>query len=83
MWCIFENSSMLNSYIDIGSFRDNYSERLFPEFAKTPEALRAFIPQCTAGSWESRRRTPPLVAKGRKIVLRDSWKRAGKTARGK
>lgn len=77
LWCIFENASMLNSYMGINSFRDNYSEKLFPDFTRTPESLRECILRCTAGSWESRGRTPPLVARGRTIVLRASQNQTG------
>ncbi|KAM0342492.1 hypothetical protein ACHAPU_009465 [Fusarium lateritium] len=75
LWCLFENSSLLNSYIGINSFRDNYSEKVFPEFVSTPEPLRKCILRCTAGSWESRGRAPPLLARGRKIILRDDQNR--------
>ncbi|KAJ2995554.1 hypothetical protein NUW58_g1241 [Xylaria curta] len=77
LWCIFENASLLSSYIGINSFRDNYSEKLFPDFETTPIALRECILRCTAGSWESRERTPPLAARGRKIVLRNSLGQTG------
>ncbi|KAH9896317.1 hypothetical protein F4778DRAFT_262868 [Xylariomycetidae sp. FL2044] len=70
LWCILENSSLLNSYISINSFRDNYSDTIFPEFVRTSWHLRECILQCTAGSWELCERAPPLVAKGRKIGLR-------------
>jgi serine/threonine protein kinase len=74
LWCLFENASLLNSYIGINSFRDNYSDKVFPDFDTTPGSLRQCILQCTSGSWESTGRTPPLVAHGKKIVLRDRHK---------
>ncbi|KAF4498018.1 kinase-like domain [Fusarium agapanthi] len=74
LWCLFENASLLNSYIGINSFRDNYSGKVFPDFDTTPRPLRQCILQCTSGSWESTGRTPPLVAHGKKIVLRDCHK---------
>jgi len=69
LWCLFEKATILNTHISINSFSDQAPDLKFPEFQRTPPPLRELILKCTAGSEESRGRTPPLVVKNGWIWL--------------
>jgi hypothetical protein len=63
LWCIFENQPTIYTDVGWGMIReattwvdDEHSWR-FPEFRRTPEAVRGWIERCTAGAdeWDVRR----------------------------
>lgn len=79
LWCIFEGQPFVRSGIDHEVLRDGDPEyesrrsgkaRSFPEFKKTPRALRQLIQACTAGApeWDtSPLRLPGVVVQGGKL----------------
>ncbi|KAK4121902.1 hypothetical protein N657DRAFT_576429 [Parathielavia appendiculata] len=84
LWCIFEGQAMVRCGIDHEILRDvdpDYESRrlgkarAFPEFRRTPEALRALIRACTAGApeWNTQEpRLPGVVLRGGKLYPADS-----------
>jgi hypothetical protein len=84
LWCIFEGQAMVRCGIDHEVLRDDDPEyesartgkaRAFPEFKRTPEALRQLIRACTAGApeWNTDQpRLPGVVLRGGKLQPADS-----------
>lgn len=68
MWCIFEGMSAPQRGAVWQSYH-NEPEFDFPEFRRTPEALRVLISRCTRGHRDQL--SNYVVRKGSKIVLRD------------
>ncbi|EAQ84188.1 hypothetical protein CHGG_10592 [Chaetomium globosum CBS 148.51] len=79
LWCIFEGQPFVRCGIDHEVLRDgdpgyesrrSGKARAFPEFKKTPRAIRELIQTCTAGApeWDTRHpRLPGVVLQGGKI----------------
>lgn len=74
IWCIFEGQPFVRCGIDHEVLRDPDPEsgraRAFPEFTKSPEAIRLLIEVCTAGAseWDTARPRPAgVVLRGGKL----------------
>ncbi|KAH6848087.1 hypothetical protein B0I37DRAFT_376633 [Chaetomium sp. MPI-CAGE-AT-0009] len=79
LWCIFEGQPFVRCGIDHEMLRDGDPEyesrrsgkaRAFPEFRKTPHAIRQLVQACTAGAPEwgaSQPRLPGVVLQGGKL----------------
>jgi hypothetical protein len=79
LWCIFEGQPFVRCGIDHEVLRDGDPEyesrrsgkaRAFPEFNKTPHALRQLIQACTAGApeWDpSKSRLPGMDLRGGRL----------------
>ena len=68
LWCLLEGVGSMNGLVmNPESFRDEFSELVFPEFRHTPIRLRDCIRRSTAGApeWEGQR--PCVVLKAGKL----------------
>jgi hypothetical protein len=93
LWCIFEGQAMLRCGIDHEVLRDEDPEyesartgkaRAFPEFRRTPDALRRLIRACTAGApeWKPDQPRPPgVVLRGGKLYSAGLRNRCEATSR--
>ena len=71
LWCIFEGVASPGNCISTETFREEASEKVFPEFVDAPVGMRECIRKCTAGAseWEGKRFG--VVRRGKKLYSTD------------
>ncbi|KAK6338445.1 hypothetical protein TWF730_002505 [Orbilia blumenaviensis] len=69
LWCIFESAASINCHMGVDFLREeiNDDQQLFPEFRKSPEAIKELINACTAGAPEWNGRYRCIVRQENKI----------------
>jgi len=67
LWCIFEHASGISSGITVETFREEPCNLLFPNFVRTPPALRGCIRRCTTGAPEWNDRWPGVLRRGNRL----------------
>jgi hypothetical protein len=77
LWCLFEGVGSINSCVTPETFRDEISEQHFPEFRRTPKALRACIRRYTSGAPEWNGRYPAVVRRGNMLFPREKYEKHG------
>ncbi|KAH8748312.1 hypothetical protein F5882DRAFT_490062 [Hyaloscypha sp. PMI_1271] len=77
LWCLFEGVGSINACVTPETFRDELSEQHFPEFRRTPEAMRACIRRYTSGAPEWEGRYPAIVRRGNKLFPRERYEKFG------